>query len=91
MPVAFSLTNAATGKPIRDLQPWLGAMAHLMLIHENGESFVHSHPDETDPRNGRNGTITFLCRLPRPGLYKGWVQFKRAGKIETAPFVVKAG
>ena len=88
----FSLNftlNDAQGNPITDLQPWLGAMAHLIMIEKDAQTFVHSHPDETIPTNGKNGKLTFLARFPRPGVYKGWVQFQRDGQIKTLPFVVK--
>jgi hypothetical protein len=84
--VSYTLKNAATGAPITDLEPYLGAMAHLMLIHEDGSTFVHSHPDETNPTNGHDGTITFLARFPKPGFYRGWLQFQRGGTVETATF-----
>jgi hypothetical protein len=84
--VTFTLKDAATGAPITDLEPYLGAMAHLMLIQEDGITFVHSHPDETDPTNGHNGALTFLARFPKPGFYRGWLQFQRGGKVETATF-----
>ncbi len=88
LPLTFSLV-AADGSPVTDLQPWLGAMAHLILIESDAQTFVHSHPDETIPTNGRNGTLTFLVRFPKPGLYKGWTQFQRNNAITTIPFVVR--
>src|SRR5205085_6913516 len=80
-----------TGAPITNIEPWLGAMAHLILIHEDGTTFVHSHPDEADPTNGKTGQITFLARFPKPGVYRGWLQFQRGGKVETAAFTITAG
>ena len=90
LPLHFTLRDGAN-KPITNLEPWLGAIAHLILITGDATTFVHCHPDETDPASGHNGTLTFLARFPRPGVYKGWVQFQRAGKIVTLPFVVRAG
>ena len=84
--ITFTVKDAATGASITDLEPYLGAMAHLMLIHEDGVTFVHSHPDETDPTNGHQGSLTFLARFPKPGFYRGWLQYQRAGVVETATF-----
>ncbi|MCW3054112.1 MAG: putative lipoprotein [Chthonomonadales bacterium] len=84
--ITFTVKDAATGAAITDLEPYLGAMAHLMLIHEDGTTFVHSHPDETDPTNGHQGSLTFLARFPKPGFYRGWLQIQRAGVVETATF-----
>ena len=70
-----------------DIEPYLGAAGHLMLVHEDGESFVHSHPADDAPSGGE---LHFLARLPKPGLYRGWLQVQRAGKIETTALVVRA-
>ena len=87
--LTFTARDEKTGAPIKDFQPWLGAVAHLILIHQDASTFVHSHPDESDPENGK-GQITFLARFPKPGIYRGWLQFQRAGKVETAQFTVAA-
>jgi hypothetical protein len=88
--LSFALTDP-TGAKVMDTQPWLGAAGHLILIHEDGSTFVHSHPDESDATNGKNGTITFLARFPKAGIYRGWMQFQRAGVVHTATFVLHAG
>jgi hypothetical protein len=85
VPLGFSLTDASTGAPIRDLESYLGAQAHLILIHQNGETFVHSHPGESD------GALPFLARFPKPGRYRGWLQFQRNGVVVTSAFLVEAG
>jgi len=77
------------GQPITDLALWLGALAHLTFIERDAETLVRSVPDAADPRNGRSGVMTFLVRFPKPGIYKGWMQFKRNGQIATLPFVVR--
>jgi hypothetical protein len=85
------LTYTADGKPVTDLQPWLGALSHLVLIHEDAATFVHSHPQEEVPSAGRPtpSTLSFYARFPKPGLYKGWAQFQRGGEVHTAPFVIR--
>jgi hypothetical protein len=88
--VTFHLRDAATGQAVTDLEPYLGAMGHLILIHQDGVTFVHSHPDERLPDVGRNGSVPFLVRFPKPGLYRGWSQFQRRGNILTSDFVVEA-
>ena len=32
------------GRPVTDLEPYLGAMGHLVIISEDRKQFVHSHP-----------------------------------------------
>jgi Cu+-exporting ATPase len=41
--LTFRLENAATGQPLRDLQPYLGAPAHGVILSEDGSTFVHAH------------------------------------------------
>jgi hypothetical protein len=88
--LTFRLKDAATGRAVTDLQPYLGAMGHLILIHQDGVTFVHSHPDERLPGVGRDGNIPFLVRFPKPGLYRGWSQFQRNGSIHTSDFILDA-
>jgi hypothetical protein len=83
--------DAKTGVPVNDIQPYLGALGHLILVHEDGETFVHSHPDELDPNAGKDGKLAFLARFPKPGRYRGWAQVQRGGVVETGAFTVAAG
>jgi len=85
----LTLRQADTGEPITDLQPYLGAMGHMMMIHEDAQTFVHSHPDERDPNNGKQGDLTFLTRPPKAGLYRLWVEFQRGAKLNRAEFTVE--
>ena len=40
----YRLTDAVTGRPIADLQPYLGAFGHTLVLSEDGLSYVHAHP-----------------------------------------------
>lgn len=88
--LTFQLTDPTSGKPITDLEPYLGAMGHLIIIHQDGQTFVHSHPmeDETGIAKSKAGSVTFNARFPKPGRYKAWGQFQRSGKVITIPFVM---
>jgi len=91
--LTFRLTDQATGQPLTDLEPYLGAFGHLMILHQDGQTVVHSHPaeDEAGLAASRRGTVVFHVRFPKPGLYKAWGQFQRAGKVVTLPFVLLVG
>lgn len=91
--LVFALTDSATNRPVTDLEPYLGAYGHLMIIHQDGQTVVHSHPaeDEAGLAESRRGTVRFNARFPRPGVYKAWGQFQRGGKIATIPFVLTIG
>ncbi len=89
IPIVFDLTDTATGKSPADLEPYLGAMGHLLMVEEDGVTFVHSHPDET-ASDLSAGTVSFLARMPKPGRYRAWAQFQRAGTVRTASFIIEA-
>jgi hypothetical protein len=40
----FELTDTRTGRPITDLQTYLGQFSHMLLVSEDLRSYVHSHP-----------------------------------------------
>ena len=80
----MTFTLERRGKAVTDLEPFLGAMGHLVMISEDRASFLHSHPIETTP----GPSIEFRTRFERTGLYKAWGQFQRRGRVITVPFVV---
>jgi hypothetical protein len=87
--VTFELVEDKSGQPIHDLEPFLGAPAHLLIASGDLESVMHSHPvagltDAAGPR------VVFQVLFPRAGPYRGWVQFQRQGEVLTAPFTVEA-
>jgi rRNA maturation protein Nop10 len=40
----FRLTDTATGRPVSDLQTYLGAFGHTLVMSEDMADYVHSHP-----------------------------------------------
>ena len=42
--LTFHLTDAVTGRPITDLQTYLGAFGHTLIMSEDMADYVHSHP-----------------------------------------------
>lgn len=43
------------GTPVTDIEPYLGAMGHLVIISQDLKSFVHSHPLDLDDDHGQEG------------------------------------
>ena len=82
--IHFTLTDAETDAPITDLEPYLGAAAHMLIVKPDLTDAIHEHPQQLEPAS----TITFEPLIPAPGLYKLWVQFQRKGKVSTTSFVV---
>ena len=44
--LTFTVTDAATNTPATDLEPYLGALAHFVIVSEDGRDFLHAHPME---------------------------------------------
>ncbi len=81
----FSLADEA-GAAIEDVQPYLGARGHLVVLNAAGDVYVHAHPLET-PASGNE--VAFEAHFPASGLYKGWAQFQLDDRVRTVPFVVQ--
>ena len=90
----YRLADARTGKPVDDVEPYLGAWGHSLAVSENMSRVVHAHPVELVPAGrpaARGGpTLTFKAALPEAGTYRIWTQIKRRGEIATAVFTVRA-
>jgi hypothetical protein len=88
----FTLSDAKTGRLVTDLQPYLGAFGHALILSEDMRDYVHSHPFEgpdSDISKGAGGpTVTFEGYMPRAGKYRAWSQFQRNGEVVTVPFTV---
>ena len=89
----FTLKDSATGQPVTDLQPYLGAFGHMLMMSEDMADYVHAHPvasPETDIARGVAGPeVAFEGYMPRAGLYRAWTQFQRAGRLVTVPFTFR--
>jgi len=91
----FYLTDEKTGEPVKDLQPYLGAWGHTLILSEDASDYIHSHPTETIPDNADRTKIyggpdaSFDAFFPRPGRYRVWSQFQRHGELITVVFTIK--
>lgn len=71
------------GAPLSVLEPYLGAMAHLVMIHEDATTFVHAHPLDNPAK------IVFLARPPKAGKYRAWVETQSKGIVYRQSFDVE--
>ncbi len=84
----LAFTISENGRPVTDLEPFLGAGGHCVILSEDTRGYLHSHPLEMDP-TAIGPTVTFHTTFRRSGLYKIWGQFLHHGKPLTADFVVR--
>jgi hypothetical protein len=87
--LSMKITLTKGGQPITDLDNYLGALGHVVVISEDTESYLHVHPnDQAD----KGPAIGFNTNFEKPGLYRVFLQFNHGGQIHTGDFtiVVKA-
>jgi Heavy metal binding domain len=82
--LTFRIEDAESGAPVTDLEPYLGASAHLLMVPVDLTEAVHGHPTE----DVHGPAVSFAPLVPRAGRYKVWMQFQRGGKVSTAAFVI---
>lgn len=81
----FSISKK--GKPVINLEPYLGALGHSVILKENTLDFIHVHPMQ-DIKSKQTGEIDFMVDFPEAGKYKVFTQFQIASKVITSDFVV---
>ncbi|WP_036725342.1 hypothetical protein [Patulibacter minatonensis] len=82
-PLFFRVTRG--GRPVRDLQPYLGARGHLVALREGDLAYLHVHPEE----DAAPGDVPFAATFPSAGRYSLYLQFRVGGVVRTATFVTE--
>jgi len=91
----YLLTDARTGEPVKDLEPYLGAWGHTLILDADQSEYLHSHPTETLPEGVARASlrggpeVEFGAMFPEAGLYRIWTQFQRGGRVSTVSFTVR--
>ncbi|MFD1737655.1 hypothetical protein ACFSCX_14000 [Bacillus salitolerans] len=65
-----------------NLEPYLGAMGHVVILDEEADNYIHVHPVSEED------TI-FATSFPKAGIYKVWGEFQINGQVYTYPFVIE--
>ncbi|MFE2016398.1 hypothetical protein [Streptomyces sp. NPDC059491] len=81
------LTVTKGGKPVTDLEPYLGAYGHLVALRDGDLAYLHVHPNEGGP----GPDVSFTATAPSAGTYRLFLDFQHQGKVRTAAFTVTAG
>lgn len=83
------------GRPVQDVEPWLGMAGHLVARSDDGVTYSHVHAAEPMAPTGIAGSgtrygpdIRFAYTFPQPGRYQLWAQFRHAGQIVTVPLTL---
>jgi len=79
--VSFDVRRGS--QPVK-LEPYLGAEGHLVAIREDDLAYLHVHPLESSAPG-----VAFDAEFAEPGRYALFLQFKHAGRVQTAPFTIE--
>jgi hypothetical protein len=75
---AATLRVTKAGQPVT-LEPYLGALGHLVVIREDDLAYLHVHPEE-------GATPVFGVSGLAPGRYRYFFDFQVGGVVRTASF-----
>jgi hypothetical protein len=83
------MTELRTGVAVGDLQQYLGAWGHLVVVSADRTVAFHSHPVDAISTAG-GPTVVFQLLFPTAGTYRMWAQFQRHNQVLTVPFTIVA-
>lgn len=83
--MSYSLTIEKNGQPVEDLENYLGALGHSVILKEGSLDFIHTHAKEI---NTRGPEIKFSASFPKDGVYKIFTQFQHLGKLTTTDYAI---
>ncbi|RKT19057.1 hypothetical protein BX285_3501 [Streptomyces sp. 1114.5] len=83
----LTLNVSRDGKPVTDLQPYLGAYGHLVALRAGDLAYLHVHPDTSTP----GPEIAFTTTAPSAGSYRLFLDFQHGDTVHTAAFTVTTG
>ena len=86
----LTLDVSQDGKPVTDLQPYLGAYGHLVTLRGGDLAYLHVHPDGTpdDGKTRPGPEVVFYAAVPSRGTYHLYLDFKHDGVVRTAAFIL---
>jgi len=74
---------------VTELEPIMGAFAHLVAFHADGKTVLHMHPkgmQRVTPNDRGGPELEFQFYSPRPGFYRLFAQTQIKGEQKCAPF-----
>jgi len=83
--LSYTIRDGHTEEAITDLQPYLGAVGHVVILDEQAERYLHVHPMD---EKSSGPEAKFMTTFPERGIYKVWAQFQQHDRVFTVPFVV---
>ena len=89
----LTLTVERDGEPVTDLQPYLGAFGHLVVLRDGDLAYLHVHPagEPGDGTTEPGPDVAFFATAPSTGTYRLFLDFRHDSVVRTAEFTVRVG
>ncbi len=89
----LTLSVGRGGRPVTDLQPYLGAYGHLVALRDGDLAYLHVHPagEPGDGTTAPGPDVPFTATAPSAGDYRLFLDFRHGDVVRTAEFTVRAG
>ncbi|MCC2547446.1 hypothetical protein LJY25_13405 [Hymenobacter sp. BT175] len=81
----MTISLSKGGQPVTNLENYLGALGHVVVISEDTEEYLHVHPNE---QTDKGPVIGFNTSFEKPGRYRVFLQFNHGGQIRTGDFTI---
>ncbi|MFE9655815.1 copper resistance protein CopC [Micromonospora sp. NPDC006431] len=82
-PMLFRVSRTGTPGPVQ-LQRYLGAYGHLVVVREGDLGYVHVHPEQELV----DGAVKVWLTAPSMGRYRAFFDFQVDGKVHTAQYTI---
>ncbi|MFC0527648.1 copper resistance protein CopC [Phytohabitans kaempferiae] len=82
-PMFFRISRTGAPGPAQ-LERYLGAYGHLVVVREGDLGFVHVHPEPELV----DGAVKFWLTAPSAGRYRAFLDFQVGGKVRTAEYTL---
>jgi len=74
----------SNGQPVLNLERYLSAFGHLVIVRDGDLGYVHVHPED----QLLQGAVKFWQAAPSPGRYRMFFDFQGNGVVYTAEFTL---
>ncbi|MBQ1051187.1 copper resistance protein CopC [Micromonospora sp. C51] len=83
VPLTLRVDHDGATEPVQ-LERYLGAYGHLVVVREGDLGFLHVHPEPELV----DGAVKFWLTAPSAGRYRAFFDFQVDGKVHTAAFTI---
>ncbi len=87
----LTFTVSRDGRPVTDLQPYLGAYGHLVVLRDGDLAYLHVHPEQEQGPQAPSRPVRFSVTAPSAGTYRMFLDFRHGDAVRTAEFTARTG